>query len=183
MNRQIRFSITPQILLDAYRLHYKGVDPKRLGIVFGIYACLALIPVVIDGPENISSSFITYFAIMIGLLFGLYACYFLTRVFWLPRIAKRSYAQTIEFHAPFDLTWDDERWMAQSKNGDVRLPWHNFHAWDRDDKVLMLYMSDHMFRLSPASGYADGQIDDIIGLLTKAGVKRRKKRWMAGPQK
>ncbi len=67
----------------------------------------------------------------------------------LPRVWRRIHGQSRGFDNPFTYRWDETTLRAASALGNAARPWSHFLKYKEDDRVFLLYHSDHLFEVLP----------------------------------
>jgi YcxB-like protein len=117
-------------------------------------------------------------AVLFGVALLLWLCglvlvfYGFMRFFWLPRFAKRVFAQQKELHENTEISWGPDGFTAANSTGRTTLPWADFHGWKRGKTMLLLYRSEAMFNFLPLAEPAYARAaDEMIRHLRAAGVE------------
>lgn len=162
----------------VYLAHYPVPNKKLL--VLSIAMLLIFCSIVI-ATERVRTAFATvvieFTTILLTLIFTILLLQLFLRKWWVPRSAKRIYAQQADLRAPFTWRWDDNWFHVSNANGETRFPWGDFYQWLRTEDMLLLYRSQVMFHFLPIKDEkARLAADDIASCLNNAGVKVKKRR-------
>lgn len=79
--------------------------------------------------------------------------------------ARRTFKQQKTLHKPAKLTWNEQGVVMQSEYGDARVPWADFRKTREDQRVILLYESDRLYRLIPKRCLSAAQLADIQSCL------------------
>ena len=66
---------------------------------------------------------------------------------------------------PATLTWNEQGVVMQSEYGDARVPWADFRKAREDQRMILLYESDRLYRLIPKRCLSAAQLADIQSCL------------------
>lgn len=100
------------------------------------------------------------------------------RWFWLPRFVRRIMEQQKEFRQPQSARWDMAQFYLTSANGQSQLPFGEFHQFAVYDSGILLYRSEALFHILPATAF-DGAADQaaLITQLEQHKIERRSQGW------
>ncbi|WP_051424486.1 YcxB family protein [Pseudomonas sp. URMO17WK12:I4] len=79
--------------------------------------------------------------------------------------ARRTFRQHKTLQKPATLTWSERGVVMQSEYGDARVPWADFRKAREDQRVILLYESDRLYRLIPKRCLLAAQLADIQSCL------------------
>ena len=77
-----------------------------------------------------------------------------TRVF-LPRKVKKLYAQYKGIASPITFEWDATRLIGRSEKGRGERQWKDYAKVKEDDRVFLLYITDHLFEVVPKGWFSE----------------------------
>ncbi len=171
MTEKIIFTPTEEDLRAAYGLHLKQMGGKRLGylLLFGLSIGLAM--AAYDGFENLPTA--------LGLIVGMtiwagivaLAITILIPIWWVPRLSRKIYKQQKDLRLETTSWWDDDKLYSGNEQGHANLTFADMVKWRADDKIVLLYRSDHMFNFLPARIFKDEvHRNGLIRRLQDAGV-------------
>lgn len=160
----VAFTLTSEDVVRAYRAHAASqvLGRKALvatGVTF-ILVAVILVSLMPDDPFGIG---LILTASVIG---G--AAYPLFMLRWyIPRIARRIYAQQQDLRSEIGVSVDAEALRARIATGDTRTPWSHFIRWREDAHVVLLYRSDLLFQFVPKRVLSEAQIEAMRLLAAK----------------
>lgn len=106
--------------------------------------------------------------LIIGLLF------LFTRYFTIPRQVRRVFTVNKSLSYQQSVCWDQETISLSSEEGNAKIKFSNFAAWKVVEGHVMLYRSDLLFHILPASIFSDdAQRNQLIEYIRNAGVRER----------
>ncbi len=174
MSGSFSFSPSQSNLLDSFTLHNLAVPVKRIGLYLAFCVLVGLVVSVLSGDTDVTEmiKFSCFMLALGGVIFV--ALRLIVRFWWMPHYARRVFKQQADLHQQIDVRWDDANFTTQTANAFVNTPWSDFHLWNRDDRVMLLYRSESLFNFFPLDS-AEGQsaADEIQAHLLGAGIKRR----------
>lgn len=162
MHLRLEVKITARDYVEANFLH----AGHRARLVYAL-ATMFILVVMRCLEGNFTDGFLWLLTLGLGVLSS--------GVFWIiwpvtvSRRTARIYAQTKEFHWPyvFEIT-DDGVAISSPGHGEWRIPWTDAHKWKSNDKIILVYVSDRMFRMFPRRWFAsDADYQDLKNLLLK----------------
>jgi len=162
-------------LSEAYRLYYNGSNRKRYGYLLGFAFLVGLILAALEGFSSIGMTL----GLIIGMLIWATAAFgviwLIIHRWWMPRNARKIYAQQKDLHLETEIWWDDDKLYSTNSQTQAHMAFSDMVKWRSNDKIVLLYRSDHLFNFLPARVFNDvEQIGTLIGLLEKAGVAGKK---------
>jgi len=163
-------------LKEAYRLHYKGPNWKRFGYLLGFAFLVGLILAALEGFSNIGTTLRLIIGTLIwaAVVFGIISLIILR--WWIPRHAKKIFAQQKSLHLETEIWWDDDKFYSTNSQTQAHMAFADMVKWRSNDKTVLLYHSDHLFNFLPARVFNNVErIDTLIELLEKTGVSGEKK--------
>lgn len=99
--------------------------------------------------------------LLCGVVGGVFANEFVRRVV-LPRRSRRIFAQQKNLQRPFEFWWDDDALHGSNDRGNVATPWGDYLRSRRDDRVILLYLSDAMFQIVPMRCFEPAQLAEFL---------------------
>lgn len=75
--------------------------------------------------------------------------------FFLPRKVKKLYAQYKGIASPVTYEWDAERLIGRSEMGRGERQWKDYSNVKENDRVLLLYITDHLFEVIPKQWFRE----------------------------
>jgi hypothetical protein len=175
MSRAFTYTPNEAHLRAALLLNYKVASRKRVAVflLFGLVMGVAL--AAIDGFHDIRSGLIVIGAMLAWTLVVLAALIVAVRLVWLPRYAKRVFAQQRDLQSPVKIEWTDTHFIASAETGTTRMAWADFYRWRRNESILLLYRSEALFNFVPLdSAEALVAADDMQRLMIAAGVSEKR---------
>lgn len=171
-DRTETFRFTEADLIQAARL-FSGKNLSRPKVIVSYiclwFAGLIFFTYVITGstsPSGIATDPLRILGLSI-LPFALIAVWTL----WLiPTLARRNFRMQRSLHGDFSYGWDADKLMVSTEYGSFDMPWSHFHGWAENDKMLLLFESDRLYRVIPKRVLSPEQQTDLRHHLPKIGV-------------
>jgi hypothetical protein len=174
MSGKLRFTPTEENLKAAYSLHLARFSVKRLLVMAALGMFVGLAVAGLSGTRNMNDVMLVTIGMLCWALVVTLVIYLTIRYFWIPRFARRVFAQQKDLQSETEISWDDRSFVAANANGSGSLPWADFHRWKQDEAALLLYRSEALFNFLPLSEPAFVQAAaEMVGHLRAAGVKRK----------
>ncbi|WP_295479604.1 YcxB family protein [uncultured Pseudomonas sp.] len=79
--------------------------------------------------------------------------------------ARKTFAQQKTLQKPTCLAWDEQGVVMKSDYGHARAPWTDFRKAREDERLILLYESDRLYRLIPKRCLSATQLADIQSCL------------------
>lgn len=178
MQGTLQYQPTGEDVREAYALHMARGSPAKLVMLMGIGLAVAVLSLALIEPSNLGTVgelLRSILIVLVVLLAGLLAIYAVTIYVWLPRFARRVFAQHKELRGLTEFRWDGAELLVNNVIGSNRLAWSDFHAWKRGETMLLLYRSEAMFSFLPTAKPEFAKAADEMQIrLTAAGVKRKR---------
>lgn len=176
MIEKLTFTPREDDLRAAYGLHLQKAGWTRVGylIIFGLVVGIVL--AALDGFEDVPQTVgiivgMTLWAGIVALLIKI-----LMPIWWVPRLSKKIYRQQKDLRLETTTWWDDEKLYSANEQGHAHLTFADMVKWREDEKIILLYRSDHLFNFLPAHIFKDkAHKDGLIRRLEDAGVPGEKK--------
>lgn len=177
MTNAITLELTADDLRRAYIVHFRKFGVKGIAAMFLMPACIAALLTAIEGWMGMEHALGLYIGLLVAISAGAFLMRCFSHYWWIPRIARRSYAQQSDMRSPISWRWDDDQIFMGGLYSEARYPWNEFHQWMEADKMLLLYRSEQMFHFLPVTD-ADTQAaaNDIAKRLMQAGITKRSNR-------
>jgi hypothetical protein len=83
---------------------------------------------------------------------------------------RRQLRQNRSLQGPIELSWDDEAYEARAATFHTRTPWRHYVKWAENERMILMYHSDHMPQILPKRVLREGDAAAIRGHLAAAGV-------------
>lgn len=175
MNNSINIHHSEEDLIAAYRVNIAPMSRKRMAMIPLIAAIYMMLILFADGRlPSFFKAVLIFGSILVSLMIVVALLRFLIRRFWIPRFARRIYAQQADLRIPFHWAWDDDNFYTYSQNGDTRHPWTTFHNWRRTNDIPLLYRSEVLFHfLSLKTDEARQAADDILAHLIAHNIPEK----------
>lgn len=135
-------------------------------------ALLAIFVLMLAMGERPGVALLTALGSMAGGAGGLAACIGINRLF-LPRRARRLFAQQRTLHHEHRTVFDASGFRQTSVRAEITLPWGELLHWHLGREVLLLYGNDLLAYFLPVRAFGPGQLAQVEALLTQAGLPRR----------
>ncbi|WP_430910095.1 YcxB family protein [Methylobacterium sp. sgz302541] len=156
--------LTSDDVVRAYRVHAAAQAKSRQNLIAGAVAvlCIAGFLMVTISGEPAAIVFIVAGSILGGIAFqvGLIRWY-------VPRVARRIYAQQQDLQGDIAISADAEALSSRAATGDSRTPWSHYLRWREDAHTILLYRSELMFQFIPKRILSVAQIDALRMLAEK----------------
>lgn len=164
------FTLSIDDLTAAYRFHNIGrYRQRRTWIRFlAVFLVLSAMLIIADrgqNPGDIAIGVCLIFGYLAAWIAGLFAFNYW---FYLPRMARRVYAQTRNLQVSCDAEWSDEGIRFVSAHSTVAYAWPDFFAMKRNAEMLLLYQSELMFHVLPMRALTAEQAQDIVARVMNA---------------
>lgn len=173
---KIVFTPSEDDLLAAYSLHIKRYSSKRLIAMLIIGAIIGLALAALEGFENPMTSAITIFSMIIWAAIVVAIIQFMIPRYWVPRLARKTYAQQKDLRLETTTWWDDEKLFSSNEQTRAHFEFVDMVKWLANDDTLLIYRSDHLFNFLPARIFQNkAELDALIRRLQDAGVTGEKK--------
>jgi hypothetical protein len=174
MTGSLTFKPAEAHLLMALKKHYNRFQVKRV-IWFVAFCALVGLAVSVLAGDTTAKEMIKVVGGM--MLYGVVIIVILRviiQAFWLPRYVRRVFKQQTDLHQDIDMQWDEIHFITRTPNSHVQTPWKDFHLWDRDENIMLLYRSEALFNFFPLDDAGKrAAADQIEAHLLNAGVKCR----------
>lgn len=168
------YSPAPSDLLNSFRLHYSAVPVNRIGLYLGFCGLVGLAASALSGDTGGKEMVAVSLAMVALGVVVFIVLQLIVRFWWMPGYTRRVFAQQADLHQQLEVRWDDTNYTTQTANSVVNTPWADFHLWNRDERVMLLYRSESLFNFFPVDcAERRTAADEIEALLINAGVKRR----------
>jgi uncharacterized membrane protein (DUF485 family) len=174
MSSSFTFKPTEAHLLTALKRQYSRFQVKRILWFIAFCAFVGLSISVLSGDTSpnemtkVMGGMVVYGVVVIMIL------QIIIRWIWLPRYVRRVFKQQSDLHQDINVEWDDTYFVTRTPNSHVQTPWKDFHLWDRDEHVMLLFRSEALFNFFPIDdNEKSSAADQIEAHLVKAGVKCR----------
>ncbi|WEK04474.1 MAG: YcxB family protein [Candidatus Devosia phytovorans] len=107
-----------------------------------------------------------------GLILGLSILPFAIILAWtlwlIPTLARRNFRQQRSLHGDFGYAWTDDKLTVKTEYGSFDMPWSHFPGWTENDKILLLFESDRLYRVFPKRVLSPQQLTDLRHHFAKA---------------
>ena len=174
MTGAVEVMVSEQDLLDAYRLHLIRVSLKRTGALVAATICLAVILGLLDHYFPKDSSLIDFLVGLLCVMASLLIALHLVLRWYTPHMARKHYAQHRDVHQPFQYHWDATHFAIMQGENRWQRAWNHFVGWRADEKMLMLYVTDHQFHIIPTAPATRDAIADIRHQLVAHAIPEKK---------
>ena len=166
------FRFTEADLIQAARL-FAGRNLSRPKVIVS-YLCLWFFSLILftylltgsTSPSAITSD--------PGRILGLSILPFALILIWtlwlIPALARRNFRLQRSLHGDFSYGWSTDKLMVSTEYGSFDMPWSHFHGWAENDKMLLLFESDRLYRVIPKRVLSPEQQTDLRQHLDRVGV-------------
>lgn len=110
-----------------------------------------------------------------AIMIGIYAAFMilvvvLTRYWYMPRTARRIFAQTKSLQRPYRWSWNAEQLNYSSDLANAIVPWGDLVKWREGDQIFLIYPSNLMFYVFPKRAFQDAAAVDAFRQLLRAKI-------------
>lgn len=163
----VSFTPTMEDFASAQRLCVRRIwlGSLRLWSVIALVLGLGMLAATLIGP---SDAWI-YFGI--GGTIGYAGLAFFQYFVWLPRRARRIYAQQKTLQLPIGVSWSDESYFVSSQVAHSALSWTDYESWRMDKTVILFMQSERLFQFLPRRALTAEQFDGILAAIKGSGLK------------
>ncbi|WP_332712431.1 YcxB family protein [Pelagibacterium mangrovi] len=164
----VRFTLTAEDYANALRLHMRRYwvtrwGPKLFMLVVFVGAILAM---VLTGFDELWTS------MAIGGMIGAVILPLLAYFVFLPRQARKVYAQQKTLHQPVEASWDEAGYTASTETVTSVVVWTDYYGWSLDDRMVLFMQSQVLFQMLPRQALTDAQLADLIEAVERSGLRR-----------
>lgn len=173
---KILFTPSEEDLLAAYSLHIRRYSGKRLIWMLILGAIIGLALAALDGFEDPMVSTITVLSMIIWAAIVVAIIQFMIPRYWVPRLARKTYAQQKDLRLETTTWWDDDKLFSSNEQANAHFEFADMVKWFANDDTLLIYRSDHLFNFLPARIFRNkAEMDALIRRLQDAGVTGERK--------
>lgn len=173
---KIVFTPSEEDLLGAYSLHIKRYSGKRLIWMLIIGAVIGFALAAIDGFEDPFVSIITILSMIVWAAIVVAIIQFMIPRYWVPRLARKTYAQQKDLRLETTTWWDDEKLYSSNEQTKAHFEFVDMVKWLANDDTLLIYRSDHLFNFLPTRVFRNNaEMDALIRRLQDAGITGERK--------
>lgn len=164
--RSIAFTLTPEDYIAAQHLHARRqmLRPPMLAL-FAIFAAVFFFGVFAPTGDPFLNRLMVIVALVV------FAMIPFNYFFLLPRRTRKIFAQQKTLSERVEASWSPEDYSASNATNSGTIRWADYHKWDSDEKIVLLYQSDILFQMIPRTALTDAQLSDIRALARTAGLK------------
>lgn len=164
----VRFTLTAEDYANALRLHMRRYwatrwGPKLFMLVVFVGAILAM--VLTEFHEGWTSA-------AIGGMIGAVIVPLLAYYVFIPRQARKVYAQQKTLHQPVEASWDETGYTASTETVSSVVVWTDYYGWSLDDKMVLFMQSQALFQMLPRHALTDVQLADLTDAVERSGLKK-----------
>ncbi len=173
---KIVFTPSEQDLMSAYGLHIGRYSGKRLIWMLAIGLMIGVGLAVMDGFSDPFASIITILSMVIWAAIVVAIIQFLIPRYWVPRLARKTYAQQKDLRLETTTWWDDEKLFSSNEQTKAHFEFVDMVKWLANDDTLLIYRSDHLFNFLPVRVFRNNaELDALIRRLQDAGITGERK--------
>jgi len=153
----IRVQLEADDYVAAQRVHTRWTR-RRLGFVAAM-----LVAAMLFALAGMYERWLLVIAsgLFCGVVGGVFASEFVRRVV-LPRRSRRIFAQQKNLQRPLEFWWNDDALHGSNERGSSATPWADYLRSRRDDRVILLYLSDAMFQIVPTRCFEPAQLTEFL---------------------
>ena len=165
------YTITADDYINALRLRMRRywLCNKRVKLFVAAVIVACVLAFTLSGLHSIAGSLAG--GAIIGLV-GIGVWLLLGYVFFLPRQARKIYAQQKSMQYPVRASWDSEAFSAATEIATNSTPWTDYHGWSADEKIILLMHSLLLFQMVPRRALSPEQESDLTAELEGNGLRR-----------
>ena len=173
---KIFFTPSEEDLLAAYNLHIRRYSGKRMMWMLVIGAIIGLTLAAMEGFDDPMVSFVTILSMIIWAAIVVAIIQIMIPRYWIPRLARKTYAQQKDLRLETNTWWDDEKLYSSNKQANAHFEFVDMVKWIANEDTLLIYRSDHLFNFLPARIFRNkAEMDALIRRLQDAGVTGERK--------
>ncbi|MEP2989092.1 MAG: YcxB family protein [Parasphingorhabdus sp.] len=174
---KIVFTPSEQDLMGAYGLHIKRFSGKRLTWMLAIGFMIGVGLAAIDDFSDPFTSTITILSMVIWAAIVVAIIQFMIPRYWIPRLARKTYAQQKDLRLETTTWWDDEKLYSSNEQTKAHFEFVDMVKWLANDDTVLIYRSDHLFNFLPTRVFRNNaEMDALIRRLQDAGIIGERKR-------
>lgn len=166
------FRFTEADLVQAARL-FSGRNIGRPKVIVAYiclwFASLILFTYLITGSTS-PSAIATDPVRILGLSVLPFVLVMLWTLWLIPTLARRNFRLQRSLHGDFRYGWSDDKLTVGTEYGSFDMPWSHFHGWAENDRMLLLFESDRLYRVIPKRVLSPEQETDLRHHLTRVGI-------------
>jgi len=156
----LTFQYTPEILQEAYTLHYRkntllqGRVLLFLGILLIWTGLLLILISRNEGRQVLNYSFVIYGLIIVVIY-----------VWTMKTIGNRMFKRQKGSLQAMDITVTEGSIMMKTEKGEVNIPWENFQFAAASEDIVLLYPTKSSFYIFPKKNFSEGEFDLFFAML------------------
>lgn len=156
----LTFQYTPEILQEAYTLHYRkntllqGRVLLFLGILLIWTGLLLILISRNEGRQVLNYSFVIYGLIIVVIY-----------VWTMKTIGNRMFKRQKGSLQAMDITVTEGSIMMKTEKGEVNIPWENFQLATVSETIALLYPAKSSFYIFPKKDFKEGEFDSFVTIL------------------
>ena len=164
MTGAVKCTLNEADLLAAYRLRSRGGWLKKLGLVMFLWLAIGLaVAAVKDGFDSLGTTAVFIATVLLLGMAVFIAVALSVHFIFGPRYAKHIFGQQKDLQEPFELSWNDEQLVIESRTSRSWSNFADFIKWRSDGRLLLIYKSANLFHLIPLRFFdSDTQIETLI---------------------
>ncbi len=170
-SRVVVIQLCPEDLALAQRLHFWQHVRSRGGIIRLSILCVvatALFAGLLWLAGSGSDAVVPVLAFALATPFAILGFPFLITHVLGGVAARRTFRQQKTLHKPATLAWTEQGVVLRSDYGDARVPWADFRKARQDERMILLYESDRLYRVIPNRCLSAVQLADLQSCLVAA---------------
>lgn len=87
---------------------------------------------------------------------------------YIPWRIRRTFEQRKSLHEQLNAKIDDSGLRAESSRGNANMPWSDFMKWKENDRLILMYISDHIFLTFPKRFFQNNHgVEDLRDILKR----------------
>ncbi len=168
----LEFQLTPEDYVEANSLHMRWTRGRWIwiGAVLGLW--LALVGFEWwSNPEHGAPD-----PLFFGIFLPVMALFFVALRYWfVPRQARRIFAQTRALQRPFHWTWNEEQLQLSTDLVKAVVPWTHLLKWRESEQIFIVYPSVAAFYVFPKRAFQDRAAIDAFRQLLQEKIAAKPK--------
>lgn len=168
--RDATFELEAGDLVYAQRLYFWETlrGARALARLFFIWICTVFIlwMVLNAWGEVVDNAMgVAIVAMVVGSLFVAMPGLVVYTAGW--RTARKTLTQQKTLQKPLHVSWDDENISLKNDFGESRFKWTDIFKIRQDDRIILLYESERIYRLIPKRILTEAQRVDLSSIVAK----------------
>lgn len=156
----LSFRYTPEILQEAYTLHYKknSLLQGRLLLFLGVLLIWTGLLLVLvsknEGRQVLNYSFVSYGLIII-----------MVYIWMMNTLGKRAFKKLKKYPQTIEISVNEESIVMKTEKGEAPVQWSDFQLAVVSVSMILLYPSKYSFYIFPKKDFKEGDFDSFTELV------------------